>query len=307
MIPRSHIRGFVGAIALAIAGCEAQPPTAPRLAATQPNIPIPVSQPSTMPQPATLPESVDWTLEDAISRLTDRDADQISLRSAAVRLARLSQVPVSCLTDSATDDWLAGLRVEKLADDLWVLGLARSNPKLLGMPVSIDRNGRVQPLAPELEEEAATLYLSDDLEVFPHLVITPLRVQVVGSELRSALVCKSLGGARFEYRRKDDRWPYVAIVYAATTSGPATNSSADGQLATREPAIVAEYRWDPDEGAFIGPERDLLPNSAAARFVLDLRESKLLIPVGGEIDEPHAGPPANPPAKPRRDRDRPPD
>jgi hypothetical protein len=97
------------------------------------------------------------------------------------------------------------------------------------------------------------------------------------------------------------------VVYTTPTS-TATTSPASAP-SSAEPVEVAQYRWDPDEGAFVGPERDRLPAPSSARFELDLRESKALIPVGGEIPEPPPTPPPrqNPPGLPQRKTERPPD
>lgn len=304
MAIRTLKSGIVAAAAWNMLGCNDTPAPSSQPATTHAATSHPVTQPASQPAAAMLPESTEWTRETALSRLHAENATEIERRSAAIRLARLAAVPIGCLPDQAPDKWLAGLRVLNLGSNRWAVGIAGEGPRTIGMPALISSEGLVQALAPEAEEEAATLVVSDDAEIFPHLVITPLRVQIVNDEIRSALVAKSMGGARFAYRRKDDRWPYVGVLYISKPGSTQQTQPADSN---GEHIEVAQYRWDPDEGAFIGPERDLLPGSQVARFELDLRESKLLIPVGGEIPEPVNPVPARPPVAPRRDRDRPPD
>lgn len=285
-------------------GCNDTPAPSSQPATTHVPTSQPVTQPVSLPAAAIIPESTEWTREAALNRLRKETASEIERRSAAVRLARLAAIPVGCLPDEATDKWLAGLRIINIGSNRWAIGIAGEVPRTIGMPALISSDGRVHALAPEAEEEAATLVVSDDAEIFPHLIITPLRVQILSDEVRPALVAKSMAGARFAYCRKDDRWPYVSVRFASKPSSSPVTQPAEAKA---EDIEVAQYRWDPDEGAFIGPERDFLPGSQVERFALDLRESKLLIPVGGEIPEPTHPLPANPPIAPRRDRDRPPD
>lgn len=295
---------FVAAAACTMLGCNDSPTPSSQPTKNSAATSNPVTQPASQPVAAILPESTEWSRDVALGRLRADDATEIVRRSAAVRLTRLAAVPIGCLPDEATDKWLAGLRVLHLGSNRWAMGIAGEEPRTVGMPALISEDGRVQALVPETEEEAATLVVSDDAEIFPHLVITPMRVQIVTDVVRSALVAKSMGGARFAYCRKDDRWPYVGVRF---TPKPSSSPTTGPRESKTEDIEVAQYRWDPDEGAFIGPERDFLPGSQEERFVLDLRESKLLIPVGGEIQEPTDPSPANPPIAPRRDRNRPPD
>jgi hypothetical protein len=138
-------------------------------------------------------------------------------------------------------------------------------------------------------------------------------VVLIEKSPRAALVAKSLGGARFDYRLKDEKWPYIALVVpnrvTATTSAsaPSSEPATEGQAPPQEKFIeVAMYRWDPDELAFLGPANDKLPDPPGGKFELDLKASRGLIPVGGDIPDAPQPPGAQPPNK-KKEFERPPD
>ncbi|MBI5864823.1 MAG: hypothetical protein HZB38_10000 [Planctomycetes bacterium] len=324
-----------------ITGCERPPPQNAN-AAPQPADHAAASQPaSSQPAaPAILPESAGWATAQCLSRLDAKD--ETARRSAAVRLVQLSKVDALCTAEPLSDEQARRLRVAKLGEGSWCLGLEAAIERKLTMPVLIDGEGNVSIPVDEAEEEAAAIFVSADPEVFPHVVLTPLRVLIVGEDIIPAIVAKTLGGARFEYRRKDDRWPYLvlsiekhapssapgsepaaaalpapsgdpaAATRPAPSGSPATASAPEDALDEDDPAAVeaepteaARFRWDPYESAFIGPAADKLPNPPGGRFEIDIPESKAFIPVGGDI--PDAPPPVQQQPPQRRRPDRPPD
>jgi hypothetical protein len=136
--------------------------------------------------------------------------------------------------------------------------------------VLIAMDGEVTLPATGFEEEVAVLHVSDDSDVFPHLIVTPTRVLWVADDVTSALVGKRLPHVAFSWV-PNDGFPYIAM----RLSGAVGESSE-----------LARYAWDPYEFAFMGPLADKLPDPPAGRFELDLEASKALVPVGGEIPEP---------------------
>jgi hypothetical protein len=238
-------------------------------------------EPTTQPAPGEettqsliAPESLKWSLEEACGRL----ADQRLGVSAAVQLVRLAEVEALCVPSELTDDHVRRLRLLSLAEGRWALGLAdRQSERQLRAPVLISNDGEVTLLAEGTEEEMLVLHLSEDTDLFPHLVTLPQRVLLVDEEVVPAMVLEPDQKVCFELRRERG-FGYVALVLA--------------QPGNRQE--VARYRWDPYECMFVGPAADALPDPPGGKFEIDLELSEGLVPVGGEIPEPEPNQPKPP-------------
>lgn len=212
------------------------------------------------------PGWTDWSAAEALERLAD---EKLGI-SAAVRLVRLTDIEPLCAPVALTDATVARLRLVRLAEDLWALGLTdRSSANVLHAPALIGPDGGVELVADGTEEEALTLHVSPDAEVFPHLLISPRRVLIAAAPPQLALTLQSPPIIGFA-RREQSGYGYVALLW-------------HGETSWRE---VARYEWQPYELAFAGPASDKLPDPSDGKFVLDMDQSPLLIPVGGEIPEP---------------------
>jgi hypothetical protein len=286
---------FVALVALAWAmlpGCsgEAEPrqPAAsqPTTAASATSLADP-QPPAPEPEPSPLlPEAEDWSREEALARLADESAGL----SAAVRLVRLAEVAPLCVPDPVPPRIARRLRLRELSDSLWALGLSTSDERRLAAPVLIDAAGEVTLPVDGVEEEVARLCCAKDPELFPHLLIVPGRVMMVGKDLQAALVADSPSGLVFDLRF-DGEFPYVALLWRESrvpvdegdqTTQPAQRAMARGD----EPVEVARYEYDAYELAFMGPLSNKLPDPPGGLFELDLEASAALIPVGGVIPEP---------------------
>ena len=266
-------------VLLTIDGCSSDDePREP--AASQPTAkstpPTPVEPPEPEPDPL-LPESKAWSREDALAKL----ADEAARLSAAVRLVHLSQVAPLCVPDPLPPKIARRLRVVALSGSLWAIGLAAPDESRLLAPVLIDAKGAVTLPLEGVEEEIALLYVAQDAEIFPHLLIVPERVLTVGDELLVALVAKSPEGLLFELRH-ENAYPHLALIW----HGPFAMAGEESPAGTGEPVELARYNYDPYEFAFMGPLADKLPDPPGGLFELDLEQSQALIPVGGEIPEP---------------------
>ena len=132
-----------------------------------------------------------------------------------------------------------------------------------------------------IEEEVALLCCAEDAELFPHLLLLPGEVFILGDELQPALVAKSPPGLRFDLLFEND-YPYVALLWRTPpTATDTAREPAPGKLVE-----LARYNWDPWELAFSGPLCDQLPDPPGGLFELDLELSEALIPVGGVLPEP---------------------
>lgn len=117
------------------------------------------------------------------------------------------------------------------------------------------------------------------------MLITPARVLLVGEELQTVIVAKSLPACRFDVRDEDGYW-YLALVLRPPADASDRNSDV---------VEVARYEYDPFESAFMGPLIDKLPDPPGGKFELDLEQSIGLVPVGGQLPEP---PEPDPPVVP---------
>ena len=243
-----------------------------------------------------LPESRSWSCEEALAKLDDEAAGV----SAAVRLVRLAEAAPLGVPDPLPPRIAARLRVLRLSDGLWALGWSvAGHENRLRSAVLIGSAGEVELPVSGTEEELSLLHVSDDADVFPHLLITPLRVLIVATPVEPAIVAKSLGDSRFAMRHERG-FPYVALV-----CGGAAEGEGD-QEPPAEPVEVARYKWDPYEMAFMGPASDKLPDPPGGRFEIDVKQSLALIPVGGEIGEPDPVEEYIPPEERERDGELPP-
>jgi len=243
-----------GCLAASLAGCErgGQPPPA--------SAPAPTSK-------LIVPQSRGWSQQEATAHLADAPAAV----SAAIRLVRLAQAEPLCVAAQPSDAIIARLRVVKLDDELWAVGLApraETGPRRLYAPVCIRSDGEIVQPAWGIDEELALLRVSKDADVFPHLLVTPQRVAILAGEPQPALELEPNQPVWFECREKSG-FGYVALL----TGG------------TRGPREVAQYRWDPDEGMFTGPAADALPDPPGGKFTLNLEASQRLVPMGGELPE----------------------
>jgi len=277
-----------------VAGCSSKDDP-DRPATTQPAADTP---PTEQPHEKSviLPESQSWSGEEALSKLDDEAAGV----SAAVRLVRLAEAAPLGVPDPLPPRIAARLRLLRLSESLWALGWSvAGHENRLRSAVLIGSAGEVELPVGGTEEELSLLYVSDDADVFPHLLITPLRVLIVATPVQSAIVVKSLVGSQFAMRHERG-FPYVALVY----SGAAEAEGGQGPPA--KPVEVARYTWDPYEMAFMGPASDKLPDPPGGRFEIDLEQSLALIPVGGEIGEPDPVEEYIPPEERERDGELPP-
>lgn len=238
----------------------------------------PTSQPAQKGTPAlTLlaAESAEWSREQACANLADA---KLGL-SAAVRLVRLAKVSPLCLPAELTDAWVRRLRLVRLGEERWALGLADTrDTRRLRAPVVIAADGNVALLADGAEEELLVLHLAADPAVFPHLALLPDRVVLLREQVVDAITLAPEQRVRFELRRQQG-YPYVGLIL------PQAGQAVE----------VARYTWDPDELMFAGPAIDKLPDPPGGKFEVDLDASKGLVPVGGEVPEPETQP-----ARPRR-------
>ncbi|MBU0618260.1 MAG: hypothetical protein KKI02_11120 [Planctomycetes bacterium] len=278
-------RGLLTLIAwlvLMVTGCSSDiPPESP--AATQPTSQFAATQPAEAPAPEPEPEPSPllpgyeaWSREEALAKLVDESA----CLSAAVRLVRLAQAAPLCVPEPLPIKIARRLRVVALSESRWALGLATTDERRLAAPLLIGSDGAVTLPLEGVEEEVALLCCAEDAELFPHLLLLPGQVFILGDELQSALVAKSPSGLRFDLLFDGD-YPYVALLWRPP---PATNQAEEPVLG--EPVELARYRWDPWELAFSGPLCDKLPDPQGGLFELDLELSEALIPVGGVLPEP---------------------
>jgi len=258
----------------------------------------PTTQPTEQPHEKSviLPESRSWSCEEALAKLSDEAAGV----SAAVRLVQLAEAAPLGVPDPLPPRIAERLRLLRLSDSLWALGWSvAGHENRLRSAVLIGSAGAVELPVGGTEEELSLLYVSDDADVFPHLLITPLRVLIVATPVQSAIVVKSLGSSQLAMRHERG-FPYVALV----CSGAA--EAEGGQAQPGKPVEVARYTWDPYEMAFMGPVSDKLPDPPGGRFEIDLRQSLALVPVGGEIGEPDPIEEYIPPEERERDGELPP-
>lgn len=294
---RRVARGLAAAL-LAIAACD-KPPTATQPVATPAtsSSPAPPSEPIVQPPKSPiLAESLSWSKEIAIQKLTSAASDDAARISAAVRLIRLEENQPALLPEPLSDRDASRLRILGLGEFGWALGREGLDMNRLATPVLIRATGEVLTPLDGAEEEVSQLVRSTDEDRFPHLLLTPTRVLLIGEEVRPAIVAKDLNGARLDHRIHDDN-PVIAIEVRPSAGGDATSraasepSSVPASGPAGEPVIVATYYWDRLESAFVGPGSDRLPDPPGGFFELDLEQSQALVPVGGELKPIEAPPP----------------
>lgn len=223
-----------------------------------------------------VPESRNWSRAEASPHLAD---NKLGI-SAAVRLVRLAEVSPLCVPAELTDAHVVRLRLVGLSPERWALGLADAkDERRLRAPVLVSAGGDVSLVAEGIGEEVAVLHVSKDPDVFPHVVTLPQRVLVISDDVISAIALDTCANVQFDLRRERG-FSYIGLLL--TGAGP-----------VRE---VARYRWDPYELTFMGPACDKLPDPPGGKFQIDLKASRRLEPVGGEIPEPE--PDRKPPPTP---------
>ncbi|MBU0639891.1 MAG: hypothetical protein KKB50_13565 [Planctomycetes bacterium] len=261
------------AVFACLLGCRArdEPATTP----TSRPASAPTSQDAASAAPATdplLPESYEWSNAEARAALADPDKGL----SAAVRLVRLHDATPLCVPDPLTAAMATRLRVLRVPPEQWALGYSESsNERCLHSPILVEADGTVTALAAGVDEELLRLYVSEDPDIFPHLLIWPQRVGILNAPEETALALTPPAEdaealcPHFELRLEDG---YACVVLAlAGEAGPVD---------------VARYAWDPYELSFLGPAANKLPEPFVGRFDLDMEASTALQPVGGEIPKP---------------------
>lgn len=225
-------------------------------------MPPPADAPA--PPPPLLPESHNWTREQAAERLADDNA----AISAAVRLLEIAGVKPAGPESEWTRERVAAMRILPIAEDVFVFGRTDPvNEHLLSDCVLIHADGTVRAL-PE-ESAAARVYASPDRDLFPSVLLTKRQVWLFSDPSEEALLLESPDTVEFDLRLRDE---IASIVLVVESNGARTD--------------VARYRWDPYELTFIGPARDKLPDPPGGKFQLDVRRSAALTPMGGEIPPP---------------------
>ena len=240
-----------------IAGCNSAPaPTSP---SSRP-APSPTSAPASM----IVPESESWSKEEALSRLAD---EKVRL-SAAVRLCDLAELAPLWLGMPRGNAMLGRVRVVSFGDG-WAMGLSdRTDGRWLRAPILIAKDGTATQPTTEFEEETAVLQIATDPEVFPHLLTTVQRVMLFDNGPQTAI------------QIRDDAPVYFAIRQERGISYVGLMTDQDGT------AIEASrYVWDPYDLMFAGPAANALPEPPGGRFVIDLKRSQRLNPVGGELPD----------------------
>jgi hypothetical protein len=239
-----------------LTGCEQTP--------TDPNQPT-GSRPTATPELTRLTEGArEWPLEIALERLDE----PASATSAAVRILWLSDAYAPCAPQELTDRQFERLRVRKLDDERWALGLVDdASTDRLQAPVLIHADGTVERLAEGIAEELLILEVAQEPEVYPHVLIWPGRVALLEESIEPALQLDPNQPVRF-HPDVQRGFPYVAL-----------RSLHDGEE-------VARYRWEPYEYMFEGPAMDDLPEPPGGTFQLDMEASVRLIPYGGKLPPP---------------------
>jgi len=261
----------------ALAGCgsEDTPPTTPSGEAV-----TPASGPATKvgqtghsaPVNPIIPESANWSRSEALKFLED---DQRRL-SAAVRLVRLAEVKSPLLPEPLPAADALKLGVVRLTEELYALGAKDSDDAAaLHEPLLLTVNGQATRLSEEGEH--ATLYVSADTDIVPHLLVGRRRVMNLDNLEQAALALKSPERAYFALRRENGV-TYVVLMCCEPAAGA-------------EPVELARYRWDAYDLSFMGPARDVFPKPSDEVFQLDLEASAALQPVGGQIPSPEPAPP----------------
>lgn len=206
---------------------------------------------------------------------------------AALRIVELTEPEALCAVPHADSTQMRETRLLPLNDGWYAFGLAcPADARCIHAPVLVCADGVARPISSGAEEECSTLHVSDDADVFPHLVILPHRVVLLaGAEPQTAIELLTRHGLRFMLTRRNGV-PYVAL------------------RSTASPREVAAYVWDPYELQFTGPAKDTIPDTLLDRFFeLDLKESRRLIPRGGQISQPEIQQPPPAQSQPRPPRE----
>lgn len=264
--PPRLFHGITILVLVGFAGCSGESP--------------PASQPTPPDDSLTLLAAGwdSWTASEAVEKLTERSRAV----SAALRLIRIADIEPLCAPRAITDRTLRRLRVLPLDTAGWALGFITpaAPTATLAAPVLLASSGTVHRVTDGVDEEALVLYCSDRPHAFPRVLIAPQRVWLASIPPQLALTLHNAGPTRFtEIEEEGHR--RIAIL-CTTPAGP---------------VVVARYVWDGYEGAFAGPASDRLPVPPGGKFQLDLGESPLLVPVGGDIPDP-ASPSFFPPGIP---------
>lgn len=280
---------FIVLAAAVLGGCSSSdaPPTSQPAAVSQPVAPPTASAPTAEPSPLVAGYE-QWDAATAEARLGEAE----TRLSAAIRLVQMSELYPACVPAPLSDAWVRRLRLVQLFPEVYAVGVdTPDEPARLRMPVILRSGGAVETPLVGVEEEASVLWVADDPEVFPHLLVAPQQILIVrADETIAAVVGKDLRGLRFA-PREDDGYRYVALINDPV--GAAGGNDPD------PPGEVARYNWEPFEETFLGPARDKIAPDAGDDevFAIDLEASQRLVPVGGIIPPPteNTPPPAEDP------------
>lgn len=268
---RALTGGLIAALLCSATGCNQNPPTT-----TAP------SAPSTTTKPAltVLPEGyAGWTHDEAAEKL----ADATSAKGAALRLLSLAGATPMCVPATLTDLTLTRLRVVYLGDRYAVGVMDLADDARLHAPVFISKGGLVTQPISGLEEELATLHISKDPELFPHLITTPRRVILLDDVSKDAIIVRYPSAVAFRLGKRGE-FSYVSLVYLG------------GESPRSE---IGRYQWDAFSLMFQGPGCDKLPEPPGGLYELDIKASHRLNPVGGTFPDAKPIPNTPPPNRQR--------
>lgn len=277
---RFAVVGVAGVLALGLGGCSARP------AGDQKS-----GQPQSAPAPTALEASAAWTRDEALARLRAAKDDAAVAVAATVRLVRIAGLHAACVPDPLPRELAARLAVVEPYPGNWILGVRQFEPDgiiakadvvdggtrvvTLWAPVRINEDGDAQRLADGFAHEVSRAYVSEDAQLFPHVVVTPSAVAMLTDVgLQDGLTGDELHGAAFVLGRRD------GFVVATLVLPGSRDEDAGGW------PVVAEYRWDFYEQMFLGPAAVALSSSSEPIARLALDESPKLVPVGGVLAKP---------------------
>ncbi len=257
--------GLCWALLLAI-GCDRQVPTSQ---------PSQSRTPAKQPPKTVTPAWLEWSREDALAKLRD----ETTAVQAAARLVQLEHAGALVVAGELNDRSLALLRLVPLDEGARALGFATEDERVIRAAILISAEGDITRPTVGAEEELASLFVSRESAVFPHLIVTPERVLAAKLPVETAIELETPEVAYFAYE-DNQGVPYVAL---RPLDGTGTEE------ATR-------YRWDPYELSFLGPAMDVLAEDTELTFKIDLPRSELLTPMGGKIESPDLPEPTTKPS-----------
>lgn len=267
----SSLAGCALLLTIVLSGCDR--PSGNNPAPTTAPTSAPVSQAAKATGPTLqplAPGATTWTREQAAQHL----ADEKLAVSAAFRLIQLAELVPSWAPRPLTVEAVERVRVRRLDEMRWVVGLDAG--RFIREPLLLLADGSALELVNREEAEATEILISPNEDSSPHLIVTPTRVLTLPQNTpQAALRLQTQGPAQFKLI---DQGAYPQIALRVMDAAASQPIDADA-------VVVATYRWDPLEGVFMGPASDKLPDPPGGRFAIDMDESPLLMPVGGDVGE----------------------